>query len=142
MFLLLIYASINQIAWTGQTWAQTLQPTHLSGSMDRFFLSNWKTTAGQPVLVHFRQPIQVSSSTKIGFGESTSEFFKIPWCLLFQGAGPAGDDDGWFFHSKCPIERFFDFVELVGIDCATFWTPIARTSGSIAIASVISRLIV
>ena len=49
------------MALLGQTWAQTVQPTHWLGSIFAFLFSTM--TAGQPTLRHFLQPIHLSGST-------------------------------------------------------------------------------
>ena len=49
------------MAPTGQTWAQTVQPTHSVGSMVLF--PSFMQTAGQPTFRHFLQPMHLSAST-------------------------------------------------------------------------------
>ena len=43
------------MAFTGQTWAQTVQPLHWMGSITAFFAALSNDSAGQPVLRHLRQ---------------------------------------------------------------------------------------
>lgn len=51
-------------------------------------------------------------------GERALELFQIPGRLLFERAGPAGDDHGGFVHAQRPIERLLDLREIVGVDRA------------------------
>ena len=48
------------IALTGQTWAQTVHPTHISRSIRTFFSPRTGERAGQPHLRQLRQPMQLS----------------------------------------------------------------------------------
>src|SRR5450830_2106837 len=130
------------IACTGQTCEQTLQPTHFSKSMEDFFFSTWKTIAGQPVLVHFLQPMQMVSSTWYFSVKEAGNSALSAWDCFLSAHGQRVMMTDELSSPSAQSKASLTSVNRFGLTTLTFLIPQAFTRASRSTTAVTSPITV